>query len=199
METGLFNSSKLISIILPESVTEISANSFYNCSLLTYISIPSTVTSIGMSAFSGCSSLSKVNISSLDSWLKINFIGSGSNPCAVAHHLYLNDEELTSVDIPASITSVKNNVFQGCSALTSITIPASITTIGSNAFSDCSSLTSLTFSDTTYWYKKASASAAASTATQVDVTTPAQNATWFTSTEGYYDYWWYKTDEPAEE
>ena len=53
---------------------------------------------------------------------------------------------LTSINIPDSVTSISINVFQGCSSLTSITIPDSVTTIGDSAFQYCSGLTSINIS-----------------------------------------------------
>ena len=41
-----------------------------------------------------------------------------------------------------SVTSIRNNAFDGCKSLTSIVIPYSVTSIGDDAFFNCSSLTS---------------------------------------------------------
>ena len=57
---------------------------------------------------------------------------------------YINDKEITSIEIPSNVTTLGNYVFQGCRGLTSLTLPAGITKIGSRAFSGCSGLTSLT-------------------------------------------------------
>ena len=51
---------------------------------------------------------------------------------------------LTSITLPASVTSIGDYVFFGCSSLTSITLPEGVTSIGDYAFDDCSSLTSVT-------------------------------------------------------
>ena len=51
---------------------------------------------------------------------------------------------LTSLTLPAGITSIGRNAFSGCSGLTSLTLPAGITSISDNAFYGCSGLTSLT-------------------------------------------------------
>lgn len=54
--------TKITSIIIPDSVKEISNNAFEFCSGLTTIEIPSGVTAIGMRAFAGCSKLKSIVI-----------------------------------------------------------------------------------------------------------------------------------------
>ena len=51
---------------------------------------------------------------------------------------------LTSLTLPAGITSIGRSTFEGCRGLTSLTLPAGITSIGEYAFRGCSGLTSLT-------------------------------------------------------
>jgi len=50
---------------------------------------------------------------------------------------------LTSVIIPAGVTSIGNHSFSWCTALASVTIPDTVTTIGDQAFFSCTSLTSM--------------------------------------------------------
>ncbi|MBE7015289.1 MAG: hypothetical protein E7417_00480 [Ruminococcaceae bacterium] len=50
---------------------------------------------------------------------------------------------LTSVNIPSSVTSIGESAFSGCENLKSITIPSSVTSIGESAFDFCTSLTSI--------------------------------------------------------
>ena len=50
---------------------------------------------------------------------------------------------LTAIQIPSSVTSIGSFAFSGCSGLTSIEIPNSVTSIGSSTFSDCSGLTAI--------------------------------------------------------
>ena len=54
---------------------------------------------------------------------------------------------LTSLNLPAGITSIGYRAFKGCSGLTSLTLPDGITVIGYSAFYGCSGLTSLTLPD----------------------------------------------------
>ncbi len=50
---------------------------------------------------------------------------------------------LTSVSIPATVTSIGFSAFSGCSNLASIFIPNSVVSIGNTAFQNCSSLVSI--------------------------------------------------------
>ena len=50
---------------------------------------------------------------------------------------------LTSLTLPADITSIGRSAFVGCSGLTSLILPAGITSIDSYAFYSCSGLTSI--------------------------------------------------------
>ena len=50
---------------------------------------------------------------------------------------------LTSVSIPATVTSIGFSAFSGCSNLASISIPNSVVSIGNTAFQNCSSLVSI--------------------------------------------------------
>ena len=60
---------------------------------------------------------------------------------------YAYRDEITSVAINYSVTSICSDAFFGCTSLTSITIPDSVTYIGKNTFYSCSRLTSITIPD----------------------------------------------------
>ena len=133
----------LTSVTILEGVTSIPDYAFRNCSSLTSVTIPSSVTSIGRYAFEGCKSLTSVHISDLATWCKIKFLTSLSNPLVYAKKLYLNGNLVDELNIPSSVTSIRNYTFQNCSSLTSVTIPSSVTSIGMSAFAGCSNLTSV--------------------------------------------------------
>ena len=62
---------------------------------------------------------------------------------SIGNHAFESLSGLTSLTLPAGITEIGDYAFFFCSGLTSLTLPAGITSIGSSAFSDCSGLTSI--------------------------------------------------------
>ena len=119
------------------SVTSIERGAFAACPALTSITIPNSMKSIGEDAFQEAYGLTSVHISDLAAWCKIVYIGDGrdcGNPLLVAHHLFLNGEEIKDLVIPNSVTSIGGYAFAGCHDLTSVTIPNSVISIGDGAF-----------------------------------------------------------------
>jgi len=119
----------LISITIPNSVTEIGALAFKNCTNLKSIVIPDSVKEIGEKAFENCTGLTSVTIPN-----SVTKIGDGA---------FTNCINLHSVNIPDSVTEIGYCTFRKCIGLNSITIPDSVVEIGDNAFSKCMSLTSV--------------------------------------------------------
>ena len=154
-----FNSSGLTSIILPDGLLDIKSEAFASCHSLTTVSIPSSVQSVGNKIFWLCwKAISIYYRGSLEEWCKKNWSANG------ASSLYINDELLTSVVIPESITEIKNSAFNyrqiqsvtfhdkitsigeyafAGTSITSIDIPNSVNTIGAEAFSGCTELTAV--------------------------------------------------------
>ena len=141
---GTFSGCKnLTEVIIPSTVTYIGESAFYNCSGLTEITIPDAVTEIGENAFGSCIGLIKADFESIESLCKIKF-SKWSNPLRYANHLYIKGEEITSIIIPTSITSLGGYTFAGCSYITEIEIPNTINEISYSTFYECSGLTNIT-------------------------------------------------------
>ena len=141
----------LTAVTIPEGVTSIGQLAFSDCSSLTKIKIPASVTNISYSAFSGCGGLTGVYISDIGAWCSISFRNSSANPLYYGKNLYLNNELVTDLVIPAGVKSIGSYAFDGCSCFTSVTVPASITSIGEDAFSECGSLMDVNISDIAAW------------------------------------------------
>lgn len=138
------------SIIIPNRSTVIEARAFFDCILLTSITIPSSVTAIEENAFAACESLKNVYYNgTIEDWCNIEFSNEYSNPMPYSKHFYMLNsnnkyEEVTSIEIPDTVTSIGNYQFYGFNNVTNITIPNNVAVIGSSAFYDCTSLASIT-------------------------------------------------------
>jgi len=137
--------TELTSVDIPNSVTTIGSGAFAWCHSLISVTIPNSVTTIESSAFSHCGELKSVGIDDLAAWCAIEFGDSNSNPLSSYDcELYLNDERITTLTIPESVTIIGDYAFYDCKQLTGVYIPNSVTAIGNSAFYNCNGITSLT-------------------------------------------------------
>ena len=140
---AFYGSTGLTSVTIPNTLYTIGENAFYGCTGIISVTFAGTPLSIGNQAFGGCNGLTRVNISDLPGWCGIIFNGSASNPLSNAHHLYLNNTEITHLNIPSSVTSIGNYAFYSCKGFTSLTIHDGVTSIGAGAFIGCTGLTGM--------------------------------------------------------
>ncbi len=137
---AFFGCSGLTSIEIPANVTSIGQSAFNRCSGLTSVTIPASVTSIGDYVFNDCSNLATITVETS------NTVYNSRNGCNAIIETSSNKliAGCKNTTIPASVTSIGNYAFYGCSGLTSITIPASVTSIAYSAFFGCSGLATVT-------------------------------------------------------
>lgn len=144
-DSGAFYRNQWSNVVIGEGVTLIGPYAFYECESLSSITIPQSVQSIGKEAFKDCKNLNIVNISDIESWCEVNIADSSTaSPFYYGAKLYHNNLEVSILEIPSTITSIKRYAFYGCESITSVIIPDSVTFIGDSAFAGCASLVDVT-------------------------------------------------------
>ena len=71
---------------------------------------------------------------------------------SIGHSAFADCTALTSITIPDSVTGISTGAFRGCTSLTSIEISNSVTSIGSSVFYGCTSLTSINVAEDNVYY-----------------------------------------------
>ena len=124
-----YDCEKLVSITVPENITDLGSSAFWGCSSLSSVVLPSGITAIGEYTFKNCISLSSIDIPA-----SVTAVGEGA---------FMGCMSLTAVDLPLGVSAIAPFSFDGCFSLASVGIPSNVTSIGRFAFNQCSSLVSI--------------------------------------------------------
>ena len=125
--------------VIPAGVTSIGTSAFAYCALESVsFAEGSLLNSLGNNAFDYCSSLEKVDLSE-------------TQLTTLADYLFQETTSLETVELPSTLTSIGATSYSGRtflnSGLTSITIPAGVTTILRQSFAGCTNLGTVTFEE----------------------------------------------------
>jgi len=150
--------SSLTEITIPNGVKTLGEAAFSVCENLETVVLGSGVEQIGQNAFFGTKLVLKSSgvfgflTNEVSAFLVDARSASGEVVIpatfeglpVVSIEVFENNDDITKVVIPESVTRIAPGAFQGCSNLISVTIPASVTEIGENAFVNCFSLAEVT-------------------------------------------------------
>lgn len=134
-----FSGAQMSALTLPDSVESLGAYAFYGCTQLRSAYISASLEEMGDYAFAGCGLLGEV------------VFGEGAALVGNYAFVDLDGDELrpmrylSSVTLPASVTSVGEYAFAGNTALKSIALPG-VESIGSHAFYQTPALTAVELS-----------------------------------------------------
>lgn len=119
---------------------------FLGCTALNDLQLPARVTSVGAGSFQGCTSLTDLSAAS-DAYFVQDGTLYEKNEDGKSYtlHTYAPASTATSYTVPESVnslpvTSIFRMAFQNNANLTSVTVPASVTSFKSYAFDSCAKL-----------------------------------------------------------
>ena len=139
---GCLNGTMLDRLVIPDSVTLISRNSFWNCKGIERIVISKNVNRIGYNPFAGCE----------------NLILESESPLFPCENGVIYNESKTHIlcatnravgpffRVPDGVTHIGRGVFSGCTDVENIDF-GSVTYIDKSSFTSCTSLTELYIPD----------------------------------------------------
>lgn len=101
----------MVSVSIPEKVTNIKSSAFEGCSQLESVVFPQNITELGGLSFKGCKALKTFTFPKVTS---------------LADEILSGCDALVSVTIPETVTAVGSLVFAGCMKLAEIHVAASL-------------------------------------------------------------------------
>jgi hypothetical protein len=119
-------SYNIVSIVIPDSITEIPEDCFRDIDSLQSVTMGNGITEIGESAFESCDNLTSITMPN-----NLKKIGSRAFG-------YCNN--LETVNLNEGLEEIGGSAFEACEKLTSITMPNSLKKIGEVAFGYCYNL-----------------------------------------------------------
>ena len=143
---------KLTTVSIPDTVTELEYKAFAGCVELSDIEIPDSVEAIGGYAFEkwdiyneggdtawydaqadGDVYAGKVYYKYKGTIAEGGTVNLKAGTKGIAGYAFLDQINLTGIEIPDSVTNIGDYAFVGCEKLNKVTVPASVTKIGEKA------------------------------------------------------------------
>lgn len=147
-EKAFYECKGLMSIKLPETITEIKDQAFCYCEAIENFTIPNSVEQIGASAFAFCIRLESIIIPNKVQTIpwgtfqycdNLSYVSMGDNVKQFGRYAFSNCKNLKSIKISNQLQLIDVSAFEKCKSLKVIDIPETVTDINS-AFYECTSL-----------------------------------------------------------
>ena len=144
-------------VVIPDSVTTIGDYAFLECSAIDSLTIGLSVAAIGQDAFQDCNALRHVqwnaavcaspsarrNAPFYGQRADIESLRIGDGVRELPAWLCYGMSQLTSIELPGSVTACGQGIFQSCTGLRSVTLSARLRAISPDMFSGCTALSDI--------------------------------------------------------
>lgn len=147
-DAAFYNCTSLTTVEM-DGVKEIGNVAFKNCTGLETLKIGKGLEETGEQAFYGCTALKNLYLTDLTEWSKVSFHIQYGTPLIYASNLYLNNELVSKLVIPAGVTAISDWMFMTVDNITSVSVPSSVQSIGYDAFRICMKLESVEIAEGT--------------------------------------------------
>ena len=155
LDVRAFSGTDIVSVVIPNSVTDIGFYCFANCRYLQKALLPNTLTFLNLGVFQRCIALKNITLPESLEYIGIGaFAGSGLESITIpdkvhtigAHNggipPFSDCVHLKSVTIGNGTEMIGWGAFGGCTSLTTVSIGSGIKAILGGAFAYCRNLTS---------------------------------------------------------
>ena len=134
-DSAFANNTRLVMVVIPDSVTEIESQAFYGCTNLSSVTLSKELVDLHIQAFGECTKLTSITIP------------KSLEKCSFGYDGAFYHSGLTTVNFEEGITAIPDYLFAGATALETIVIPDTVTSIGYYSFSECTALKSIAIPD----------------------------------------------------
>ncbi|WP_277056237.1 leucine-rich repeat domain-containing protein [Treponema socranskii] len=118
-------------------ITKIGDSAFRHCSKITTVNLPKSLTEIAGNTFVGCTELETLTVQPGGDLIEESGIIYNSGKTK----LLCSVPKVTSVSFPTGLKEIVGGAFQDCIGLTQLNLPVSLETIGNDTFSNCTKIT----------------------------------------------------------
>ena len=146
---AFYESTNVVSISIPEGITNVSAAAFLGCQSLQHVELPQSIEVIGPSAFRDCRNLKsivvpprvkKIHPNTFLRCVNLTHVSLPRGLESVGGCAFSCCRRLPTIKLPTTLVTISDGAFIQCESLRDIEIPASVKRVGENVFTGCSAL-----------------------------------------------------------